>query len=229
MDDVLRAMQARQAARATLPQDMTGPLPQEIEYMEAAKRVQEKARQELVAYKERVAGHMRKLMEGSSKWTQYPPMDPARINLIAQVASTFGLVSHEFGEEGIDRFIIVYKPEFEPSQEEIARMNLKYTHKMDDNAVQKILAGPQPEEEASHRVRTKKREEEAGDAVGPLVPVGTVKRVRRNASEAMEEVRLRKKTQKLAEVDSLFQDDAPGEEDQRDEQQEEEEAEELDE
>jgi hypothetical protein len=57
-------------------------------------------------------------------------MDMEHINIISQVAENFGLVSHEFGEYGIDRFIIVYKPEYEPSDEEIARMNLKYTEKL---------------------------------------------------------------------------------------------------
>ena len=42
--------------------------------------------------------------------------------VVAQAAEKSGLVSVEFGEEGIDRFIVVYKPEFQPDDDEVARL-----------------------------------------------------------------------------------------------------------
>ena len=155
---------------------------------------------------------MRKLMESDHRWTQYPPLDLERLHVIAQVAESFGLVSHEFGEEGIDRFIIVYKPEFQPDDDEIARLTLRHTRKLDDATVDKILAGPQPDEEgddqaalaaAARRAQKQKKAEAEDDFVKPeqLHAVGTVKRVRRSTSEAIEDIRQKKKST----IDSLFE------------------------
>jgi len=41
------------------------------------------------------------------KWIHYPPMDRFHRLIVASLADEFGLVSHEFGEEEIDRYIVV--------------------------------------------------------------------------------------------------------------------------
>ncbi len=85
--------------------------------------------------------------------------------MVASLADELGLVSHEFGEEEIDRFIIVYKAEHAPSPEEVARLTLKHTHKLAAESVERIIAAeptPAPDEGA-RRPRKAQRVEEADD------------------------------------------------------------------
>ena len=130
------------------------------------------------------------------KWTKYEPMDMRYRQVVASVADDYGLVSHEFGEEEIDRFIIVYKPEFTPSDDELSRMALKYDRKLDDEAIERIVNPEQVEEKPKKPQRRKKnaRDAEEEHDVGELKlhAVGTVKRVRRDAAQAMEEIRKKK-------------------------------------
>lgn len=131
-------------------------------------------------------------------------MDNEHINIIAQVAENFNLVSHEFGEYGIDRFIIVYKPEYEPNDDELARMNLKYTEKLNPEQIEKVLSMPPVEElEEEKPKRKKKKAVEEEEPVEKLIAIGTVKRVRKSTAEAIEETRMRKKTSNI-DVDALF-------------------------
>lgn len=146
---------------------------------------------------------------------QYPPMSVFHRNIVASLADEFGLVSHEFGEEEIDRYVIVYKSSHAPSADEIARLTLKHTMKMADETVEKIIAGGgEVQVQQQGRKKVGKVVEEVVDDVVPaeqLRAVGTVKRVRRNAADVMEEVRLKKRMEKIVapsqvdeEIDSLF-------------------------
>lgn len=203
MDAILRKIEARQAARATLAMPEAEPSAAELAAAEAMRAAHEQHVREMEAYRQRVEGHMRKLMAGPHKWTQYPPLDHERMLVIARTAESFGLVSHEFGEDGIDRFIIVYKPEHQPDDLEITRLNLKHTQKMDDASIARILAnataaaaGASEAEERRPKKPKKKAEEMEDEEMlkkEKLVAVGTVKRVRRSAAEAMEEIRMKKK------------------------------------
>jgi hypothetical protein len=211
MDSILRQMEARQAARGALVEEEP-PSAAMVAAMEQARLAKEAHLREMNFYKEKVKGHMHKLMKSEHKWTQYPPMDMERMHIIARVAEEFSLVSHEFGEEGIDRFIIVYKPEYQPDDDEIARLNLKHTQKLDDATVAKILAGNTHEPSELGEKKPKKQrqtDQEAEERIDPemLHAVGTVKRVRRSASEAIEDVRMKSysKPKSIADdVDNLF-------------------------
>lgn len=216
MDAILKQIDAKNALRQTLVVQDDTPTPEMEQAREKARLAHEQRLQEITAYKERVKGHMRKLIESEHKWTKYPPLDAEHLHVVALLAEEFGLVSHEFGEEGHDRFVIVYKPEHQPSDEEIARLSLKYNEKLDDEKVEKILADAAQDEQqdeaeaAAAKARKKKKTaEEEEEEVGTLHAVGTVKRVRRNAAEAIEEIRMQKKMEAPGkaeeEIDSLFQ------------------------
>ena len=210
MDSILRQMEARQAARGALVEDEPPP-PEMLAAMEQARLAHEAHLKEMNFYKDKVKGHMLKLMKSEHKWTQYPPMDSERMHIIARVAEEFTLVSHEFGEEGIDRFIVVYKPEHQPDDDEIARLTLKHTQKLDDATVAKILAGNAEKVDAAMEKKPRKPrrvEEEEEERIDPemLHAVGTVKRVRRSTSEAIEDARKNPSRPKIItdDVDSLF-------------------------
>ncbi len=213
MDAILQQIEKRNASRALLAPAVAEPPPDPamVKAMEEARLTQEKRAKELTAYRERVNGHMRRLMQSDHKWTQYPSLDSEHLCVVAQAAEGCGLVSHEFGEEGIDRFIIVYKPEHQPDDTELARMALKYNEKLDDAAIERILSAKPADsvaDVAPKRPKPKKAEHE--DCVLPeqLHAVGTVKRVRRAAAEAIEEIRLKKAKEKSQEVNSLFGENA---------------------
>lgn len=142
-------------------------------------------------------------------------MDVFHRNVVASLADEFGLVSHEFGEEEIDRYVIVYKPAHAPSPDEVARLTMKHTMKIADETVEKIIAAPEMRLEPQQpKKKAAKVVEELDDDPVPaeqLRAVGTVKRVRRNAADVMEEVRLKRRMEKIAapsevdeEIDSLF-------------------------
>lgn len=148
-------------------------------------------------------------------------MDVFHRNVIASLADEYGLVTHEFGEEEIDRYVVVYKAAHAPSPDEVARLTLKHTMKIADDTVEKIIAAPAPTTSASVQTNKKKpvveqqQQQQQDDELIPteqLRPVGTVKRVRRNAADVMEEVRRKKKMDKIAaagaapdhEIDDLF-------------------------
>lgn len=155
------------------------------------------------------------------RWTKYEPMGVKFRLIVANVADEYGLVSLEFGEEEIDRFIIVYKPEFVPSDEEIEKMTLKYNHKLEDDAIERILSQEQiaPTIVAEKPKKKKKvKNEQEEEAVGEVHAVGTVKRVRRDAAQAIEEIRKKKMLEKAvrdeSNIDSLFFEGEEGKEEE---------------
>ncbi len=224
MDAILQQLEKRNASRALLAPAVAeaAPDPALVKAMEEARVAQEKHAKEIAAYRDKVNGHMRRLMQSDHKWTQYPPLDAEHLYVVAQAAESCGLVSHEFGEEGIDRFIVVYKPEHQPDDVELARMGLKHNEKLDDAAIERILAakpeesgveGTAPQQKRPRQKKAAKEEEAAAEAVPEtLHAVGTVKRVRRGTADAIEEIRLKKAREKAQSVDSLFEpkDDATG-------------------
>lgn len=148
-------------------------------------------------------------------------MDVFHRNVVASLADECGLISHEFGEEEIDRYVVVYKPAHAPSPDEVARLTLKHTMKIADDTVEKIISAPnEPPVPAQppQRKKSVKNEDEDEDPLPSeqLRAVGTVKRIRRNASDVMEEIRLKKRMEKIAsstsadvtaidqEIDNLF-------------------------
>jgi hypothetical protein len=215
MDAILQQLEKRNASRALLAPAVAEapPDPALVKAMEEARVAQEKHVKEVAAYRDKVNGHMRRLMESDHKWTQYPPLDTEHRYVVAQAAEGCGLVSHEFGEEGIDRFIVVYKPEHQPDDTELARMGLKYNEKLDDAAIERILSAKPEENDGEPPVQPKRPRQKKGAAeegaevvvVEKLHAVGTVKRVRRGTADAIEEIRLKKAREKSQSVDSLFE------------------------
>ncbi len=159
MDALLNSINKRQATRALLvPEKQEVVDPQAQKAAEEAARAHETHLRELQSYRERVGVHMRRLMQSDDlKFMNYPPSDAEHRFVVAVEAEKCGLVSHEFGEEGIDRFIVVYKPEFEPSDDELARLTLKHTKKMDESRIDNALKEEDTKQAEEERKEAKKR------------------------------------------------------------------------
>jgi hypothetical protein len=142
MDDILKKLSERAARNAAQAAQAAAAMPAPSPEVLAAHEARRQQQLEMARYRERVGRHLKKLIEDKElKWTQYPPMNQFHRLTVASMADELGLVSHEFGEEEIDRFIIVYKAEFAPSPDEIARLTLRHTHKLADESVERIIAG----------------------------------------------------------------------------------------
>jgi len=206
MDAILNAIGKRQAARALLAPEPTPAVDAAtLKAMEEARLAQEAHVKEIMAYRERVGNHMRRLIQTEElRFMQYPPCDVEHRYQVAKEAENCGLVSHEFGEEGIDRFIIVYKPEFEPDDDELARMALKYTRKMDESMIERALNPEDDEEEKPKKKPKPKKTDDEDEQKVVLHAVGLTKRVRRGTADAIEEIRRQKSKKKSDEIDSLF-------------------------
>lgn len=95
-------------------------------------------------------------------------------------------------------------------------MTLQYTEKMDAAQIERVLAARPSEDESggggssssgARSARRPKRVEDEDAAQPVLHAVGTVKRVRRGTAEAIEDVRMKKASQKASEVEELFEAD----------------------
>ncbi|XP_054273319.1 sperm-associated antigen 7 [Macrosteles quadrilineatus] len=53
---------------------------------------------------------------------RFTPMDQVYRGIIHDVAEVAGLMAQSFGEEGVDRYIILFKKEFPPSEDEITTL-----------------------------------------------------------------------------------------------------------
>ena len=60
------------------------------------------------------------MKDHTQKHFKYPPMEKIERSIIHDVAEIAGITSYSFGEEGMNRHIILFKKEFAPSEEELA-------------------------------------------------------------------------------------------------------------
>ncbi|XP_014280169.1 sperm-associated antigen 7 homolog [Halyomorpha halys] len=51
---------------------------------------------------------------------RYPPMEQIFRSIVHEVAEESGLTAHSFGKDGIDRYIMIFKKEYPPSEDELA-------------------------------------------------------------------------------------------------------------
>ncbi|XP_065206920.1 sperm-associated antigen 7 homolog [Planococcus citri] len=86
----------------------------------------------------------------------FPPSDRILRGIIHEIAQDAGMVSYSFGEEGIDRYIVVYKKEFVPSEDELNA--LRKGEEWNEEKARQIAEKRKREEEEEEEYTKKKRE-----------------------------------------------------------------------
>ncbi|XP_059607595.1 sperm-associated antigen 7 [Phlebotomus argentipes] len=75
---------------------------------------------ELNKFRTYVEQRVERFMKDNRKHIQFPPADKVYRSVVHDVADIAGLIGMSFGQEGVDRYIVVYKKEYSPTEDEIA-------------------------------------------------------------------------------------------------------------
>ncbi|KAK7869517.1 hypothetical protein R5R35_002292 [Gryllus longicercus] len=90
---------------------------------EAFLQKQKEEKEKLQAFREKVEEKVNAILRDEKKQKcTFEPMDHVYRSVIRDVAEVAGLVAYSFGEEGVDRHIVIYKKEFTPSEDELAAL-----------------------------------------------------------------------------------------------------------
>ena len=144
------------------------------------------------------------------KWMKYPPQNKILRGIIHECSGEAGLVSHSFGSEE-EKFVMVYKKESAPSEEELEKMHLKFDLNMTEEEIEKEKKVKQEEEKRRQerlelekeytlkqkmlKKQNKKKKGEAPEDIEAdlIVLCNTKKRDRRTIEEIQEDLRKTKK------------------------------------
>lgn len=87
----------------------------------AMKKKQEEERDMLRKFREKVQRHITDFLADQNRLRlKYPPMEQVFRAVIHEVSEEAGVTSLSFGQEGVDRYIMLFKKEFPPCDDEIA-------------------------------------------------------------------------------------------------------------
>ncbi|XP_034946129.1 sperm-associated antigen 7 homolog [Chelonus insularis] len=83
---------------------------------------QQKAEAErLKKFREQVEERVNKFLKNDlAKEYKFPPMDQVHRSIVHDVAEVASVLAHSFGEEGVDRHIMIFKKEHPPSEDQIS-------------------------------------------------------------------------------------------------------------
>ncbi|XP_076633686.1 sperm-associated antigen 7 homolog [Colletes latitarsis] len=74
----------------------------------------------LKVFREKVEGKINKFLQDDvAKEYKFPPMDQIHRSIIHDVAEVANVWAYSFGEEGIDRHIMIFKREYAPSEDQL--------------------------------------------------------------------------------------------------------------
>ncbi|CAL7942768.1 unnamed protein product [Xylocopa violacea] len=74
----------------------------------------------LKVFREKVEEKINKFLQnGDAKEYKFPPMDQIHRSIIHDVAEVANIWAYSFGEEGIDRHIVIFKREYAPSEDQL--------------------------------------------------------------------------------------------------------------
>ena len=74
----------------------------------------------LKLFREKVEGKINKfLQDDDAKEYKFPPMDQIYRSIIHDVAEVANIWAYSFGEEGVDRHIVIFKREYAPSEDQL--------------------------------------------------------------------------------------------------------------
>ncbi|XP_055621692.1 sperm-associated antigen 7 homolog [Toxorhynchites rutilus septentrionalis] len=84
-------------------------------------QMKNKERDELNRFRKYAEERLGRLVKDSNRrFMEFQPLDKVHRTVVHDIAEIAGLVAMSFGVEGVDRYIVVYKKEHMPSEEELA-------------------------------------------------------------------------------------------------------------
>lgn len=87
---------------------------------EAVQRQQMKEKEKLLAFRSDIEKKINEFVVDETKTKlEFPPWNRIYRTIIHEVAQDADMVSYSFGEEGVDRYVIIYKKENVPSEDEL--------------------------------------------------------------------------------------------------------------
>ncbi|XP_055696534.1 sperm-associated antigen 7 [Lutzomyia longipalpis] len=78
------------------------------------------SKNELNKFRKYVEERIERFIKDNRKFIQFPSADKVYRSIVHDVVEIAGLIAMSFGQEGIDRYIVVYKREYSPCEDEIA-------------------------------------------------------------------------------------------------------------
>lgn len=122
------------------------------------KKHQEQERTALKKFQEKIENQITAFVQDDTlKEIKMEPMDKVRRSIIHEIAEVAGLAAFSFGEEDVDRHIVIYKKEFVPCAEELNA--LRRGVKWDPDSAKSN--SPEPEETTSSRTSRKRKKDGA--------------------------------------------------------------------
>ncbi|XP_075210598.1 sperm-associated antigen 7 [Lycorma delicatula] len=86
---------------------------------------QKEEKERLRIFREKTEDRVNKFLQNESEYRlKFEPMDQMYRSIIHDVAEVAGMTAYSFGEEGIDRYTIVYKKDKPPSEDELSTLRL---------------------------------------------------------------------------------------------------------
>ncbi|XP_071040234.1 sperm-associated antigen 7 homolog isoform X3 [Parasteatoda tepidariorum] len=114
----------------------------------------------LNSFREKIEKEINEFIQDSQKQKhKFAPMDKVYRNIVHDVADIAGLCAFAFGEEEVDRYVMIFKKEHAPSDEELAayRKGVEY-----DPQKAKELALQKEKERLQELEESKTRKQQAG-------------------------------------------------------------------
>ncbi|XP_015906438.1 sperm-associated antigen 7 homolog isoform X1 [Parasteatoda tepidariorum] len=132
--------------------------------MQKQKKIMEKQqaaqKAKLNSFREKIEKEINEFIQDSQKQKhKFAPMDKVYRNIVHDVADIAGLCAFAFGEEEVDRYVMIFKKEHAPSDEELAayRKGVEY-----DPQKAKELALQKEKERLQELEESKTRKQQAG-------------------------------------------------------------------
>jgi hypothetical protein len=120
LDSMLKSIEETEKNRPKLTEE-------EKRKLQLEKEKTSKLNNALSAYRVKVEGHFKKFLASKSTPTlRYPPMENKYRLIVHEVGEKCGCVTHSFGHEGIDRFVMAWRPSAPPSTLEVQELQRKY-------------------------------------------------------------------------------------------------------
>ncbi|PNF29093.1 hypothetical protein B7P43_G12613 [Cryptotermes secundus] len=84
---------------------------------------QREEKEKLKAFRETIEENINKFLQDESlQKHKFEPMEQVYRSIVRDVAEVAGVPAFSIGEEGIDRHVMIFKPEFAPSDDELAAL-----------------------------------------------------------------------------------------------------------
>lgn len=132
------------------------------EQKEKMEKLQARERQVRSSFRLEIQTRINRFLQNDLEGFRFEPMDKLRRAIVHEVAETAGISSFAFGVEEEDRFVMLFKKEFAPTEEQLVIYRAGTTY--DPAEVSKILT--RREEEKRKKMTEEEEEDEAAAGRG---------------------------------------------------------------